>query len=397
MQYRKNKSGEEISILGYGCMRFTRKGNSIDIDKAEKEVMEAIEGGVNYLDTAYIYPGSEEAVGEILSRNDARSRVKIATKLPQYLISSRKSIDKYFAEQLRRLQTDYVDYYLMHMLTDIASWNKLKELGIEDWITKKKAEESIKNLGFSFHGNTEMFLKLLDAYDWDFCQIQYNYMDEFSQAGQKGLLAAAQKGIPVIIMEPLRGGKLVDLLPDKAKKWIDESPKGYSPAEWAFRWLWNQPEVTCVLSGMNTMDMVRENMRIASEVQADEFGEEDFVMIDRIKDEINRNIKVPCTGCAYCMPCPMGVDIPGTFRCYNEMYTERKSAGRVEYAQVIGLREKSAFATQCIGCGKCEQHCPQHIAIREELKKADKALRPFPYKIGIEVTRKYFMRKHKNK
>lgn len=397
MQYRKNKSGEDISILGYGCMRFTKKGNSIDIDKAEKEVMEAIEGGVNYLDTAYIYSGSEEAVGEILARNDARSRVKIATKLPQYLISSRKSIDRYFAEQLKRLRTDYVDYYLMHMLTDIASWNKLKELGIEDWIATKKAEGSIKNLGFSFHGNTEMFLKLLDAYDWDFCQIQYNYMDEFSQAGRKGLLAAAQKGIPVIIMEPLRGGKLVDLLPEKAKKWIDENPKRYSPAEWAFRWLWNQPEITCVLSGMNTIDMVQENMRIASDVQIGEFSDEDFAMIDRIKEEINHNIKVPCTGCAYCMPCPMGVDIPGTFRCYNEMYTENKSTGRFEYAQVIGLREKSAFASQCVECGKCEQHCPQHIAIREELKKADKELRPIPYKIGIEVARKYFMRKHKSK
>lgn len=397
MQYRKNKSGEDISILGYGCMRFTKKGNSIDIDKAEKEVMEAIEGGVNYLDTAYIYPGSEEAVGEILARNDARSRVKIATKLPQYLISSRKSIDRYFAEQLKRLRTDYVDYYLMHMLTDIASWNKLKELGIEDWIATKKAEGSIKNLGFSFHGNTEMFLKLLDAYDWDFCQIQYNYMDEFSQAGRKGLLAAAQKGIPVIIMEPLRGGKLVDLLPEKAKKWIDENPKRYSPAEWAFRWLWNQPEITCVLSGMNTIDMVQENMRIASDVQAGEFSDEDLAMIDKIKGEINHNIKVPCTGCAYCMPCPKGVDIPGTFRCYNEMYTENKSTGRFEYAQVIGLREKSAFASQCVECGKCEQHCPQHIAIREELKKADKELRPIPYKIGIEVARKYFMRKHKSK
>ncbi len=395
MQYRKSKMGEDISILGYGCMRFTRKGNAIDIDKAEKEVMEAIESGVNYLDTAYIYSGNEEAVGEILARNNARNRVNIATKLPQYLISSRKSIDKYFAEQLRRLQTDYIDYYLMHMLTDIASWNKLKELGIEDWIAQKKKEGSIKNLGFSFHGNTEMFIELLNAYDWDFCQIQYNYMDEVSQAGRKGLQAAAEKGIPVIIMEPLRGGKLVDLLPDKAKKWIKENEKGYSPAEWAFRWLWNQSEVTCVLSGMNSMDMVHENVRIASEVQINEFNDNDFAMIDKIKEELNKNIKVPCTGCAYCMPCPMGVDIPGTFRCYNEMYTESKSNGRFEYAQVIGLRKKPAYASQCVECGKCEQHCPQHIAIRDELKNADKALRPLPYRIGIEVARKFFMRKHR--
>lgn len=395
MQYRKNKKGEDISILGYGCMRFTKKGNSIDIDKAEKEVMAAIDSGVNYLDTAYIYTGSEEAVGEILARNNARDRVNIATKLPQYMITSRKAIDKYFDEELRRLQTDHIDYYLMHMLTDVASWNKLKDLGIEQWIDEKKAEGKIRHLGFSFHGNTEMFLKILDAYDWDFCQIQYNYMDEFSQAGRKGLLAAAEKGIPVIIMEPLRGGKLVDLLPEKAKKWIKENPKGYSPAEWAFRWLWNQPQVTCVLSGMNSMDMLNENVRIASEVKVDDFTEDDFAMIEKIKEEINHNIKVPCTGCAYCMPCPKGVDIPGTFRCYNEMYTENKGAGRFEYAQVISLRETPGFVSQCIECGKCEMHCPQHIAIRQELKKADKALRPLPYKIGEGLARRYFMRKHK--
>ena len=174
MQYRNDRYGQPISLLGYGCMRFTKKGNSIDIDKAEREVMAAIRGGVNYLDTAYIYPGSEAAVGEILRRNGCREQVYIATKLPQYYIKSNGAIDRYFEEQLKRLGTDYIDYYLMHMLTDVTAWNKLKELGIEEWIAKKKREGSIRNLGFSFHGNTEMFLQILDAYDWDFCQIQYN-------------------------------------------------------------------------------------------------------------------------------------------------------------------------------------------------------------------------------
>ena len=393
MQYRKNKTGEDVSILGYGCMRFSKKGNAIDIDKAEQEVMEAIHSGVNYLDTAYIYPGSEVALGEILARNGVREQVSIATKLPQYLIHSRQSIDKYFEEELKRLQTDYIDYYLMHMLTDIASWNKLKELGIEDWIDQQKASGKIRNIGFSFHGDTAMFLQILDAYDWDFCQIQYNYMDENTQAGRKGLMAAAEKGIPVIIMEPLRGGKLVNLLPEKAKKLIAAHPKKYTAAEWAFRWLWNQPQVTCVLSGMNSMDMVKENVRIASDAIEDSFDEADYAMIEDIKKEINAKMKVGCTGCAYCMPCPKGIDIPGTFRCYNEMYTEKKSVGRFEYAQVIGLRKESAFATQCVSCGKCESHCPQHIAIREELKNADQALRPLPYKVGIAVARKYFHRK----
>lgn len=393
MQYRKNKKGQDISILGYGCMRFTKNGNETDIDKAEKEVMNGIKSGINYFDTAYIYPGNEVALGEILARNNIREQVQIATKLPQYLIRSMDGVEKYFNEELKRLQTDYIDYYLMHMLTDVASWNKLRALGIEDWIARQKAAGRIHNIGFSFHGNTDMFLQILDAYDWDFCQIQYNYMDEDSQAGRKGLLAAAKKNIPVIIMEPLRGGKLVDMLPEKAKQLIAENPKGYSPAEWAFRWLWNQPQVTCVLSGMNTMQMVEENVKIASGVKENEFSDADYAMIEEIKEQINQKTKVPCTGCAYCMPCPMGVDIPGTFRCYNEMYTERKDVGRKEYFQVIGLRKQPAFVSQCIKCGKCEQHCPQHIAIREKLKEADKELLPLPYRIATRFAGKWIHRK----
>lgn len=387
MQYRKNRNGESISVLGYGCMRFTKKMNSIDIDKAEKEVMAAIEAGVNYLDTAYIYPGSEAAVGEILERNHCRDKVNIATKLPQYMVKTKESLDKYFNEELNRLRTDHVDYYLMHMLTDVASWEKLKRLGIEEWISNKKAEGKIRNIGFSFHGNTEMFLQILNAYDWDFCQIQYNYMDETSQAGRKGLQAAAEKGIPVIIMEPLRGGKLVDLLPDKAKKLIAAHPKKRTPAEWAFRWLWNQPEVTCVLSGMNSLEMVQENVRVASEVQVGEFTDEDLAMIEQIKQEINHNIKVGCTGCGYCLPCPKGVDIPGTFRCYNEMYTEGKNVGRFEYLQVTGIRKEVSDASKCVECGKCEQHCPQHIEIRKNLKQARKELQPPVIRLVLKIVR----------
>ena len=387
MQYRKNRQGEPISILGYGCMRFTKKGNSIDIDKAEKEVMAAIRGGVNYLDTAYIYPGSEVALGEILKRNHCREQVSIATKLPQYLIKSEAALDKYFNEQLSRLQTDYVDYYLMHMLTDIAAWEKLCKLGIKEWIVKKKEEGKIKNLGFSFHGNTEMFLQILDAYDWDFCQIQYNYMDEHSQAGRKGLQAAAEKNIPVIIMEPLRGGKLVDLLPEKVKKLIADNERKRTPAEWAFRWLWNQPEVTCVLSGMNSLAMVEENVQIASSAEAGAFTKEDFALIEAVKQEINSNIKVGCTGCSYCMPCPKGVDIPTAFRCYNRMYTENKKAGRFEYAQIVALQKEMSDMGRCIECGKCESHCPQHIEIRRELKEARKHLLPWYYVVIIKIAR----------
>lgn len=387
MQYREDKYHKPISILGYGCMRFTKKGGSIDLDKAEREVMTAIRSGVNYLDTAYLYPGSEAAVGKIIKKNNCRGQVSIATKLPQYLIKSGAAFDKYFNEQLERLQTDWIDYYLMHMLTDIAAWEKLCRLGVKEWIAQKKKEGKIRNIGFSFHGNTDMFLQILNAYDWDFCQIQYNYMDEHSQAGRKGLAAAADKGIPVIIMEPLRGGKLVELLPERAKKMIADSPRKWSPAEWAFRWLWNQPEVTCVLSGMNSVPMVEENVRVASRVQTGAFTEEDHALIGRIRNEIDSNIKVGCTGCGYCMPCPRGVDIPTAFRCYNRMYTENKGAGRFEYMQIVGLQKNMSDTGKCVECGKCEERCPQRIEIRKKLKEARKHLQPWYYRAGIRIVR----------
>lgn len=397
MQYRKDKNGNELSVLGFGCMRFTKKGGNIDIDKAEKEIMAAYAAGVNYFDTAYVYSGSEVAIGEIFERNNIREKIKIATKLPQYLISNRTALDKYFDEELKRLRSDYIDYYLMHHLTDVAMWEKLKAVGIEEWIDEKKKSGVIRNIGFSYHGNTDNFLKILNDYDWDFCQIQYNYLDEDTQAGVDGLKAAADKGIPVVIMEPLRGGKLVNMLPDGAKKAFKESSRGWTPAEWAFRWLYNQEAVTVVLSGMNSVEMVEENCKTASEALPGHLTEEDFKTLDVVKEKIRENEKVGCTGCRYCMPCPKGVDIPGTFRCYNAMYTESKREGRFEFAQTVGLTKEPAFASQCIECGKCEKHCPQNIPIRQKLKEADKALRPLPYKVGINIVRKFMFRKAKTK
>jgi uncharacterized protein len=382
MKYRKDKKGNKLSILGYGCMRFTKRNGNTDIDKAEKEVMEAINNGVNYFDTAYVYSGSEATLGEILKRNKCREKIYIATKLPHYLIKSKKSLEKHFNEQLRRLQTDYIDYYLMHMLTDVKTWERLKALGILEWLKEKVEKGQIRNVGFSYHGNTDTFIKLLDVYDWDFCQIQYNYLDEHSQAGRRGLEAASSKGLPVIIMEPLRGGRLVDLLPEKAKNIIKENSRKRTPAEWAFRWLWNQPEVTCVLSGMNSIEMVQENINVANNVTEGEFTEDDFDLIEQVKNEIKRNIKVGCTGCAYCMPCPKGVDIPGTFHSYNMMYAENKKNGRREYLMCTVLRKNPASASQCIECGKCEKHCPQHIEIRKELKNARRVLETPVYKIA---------------
>ena len=393
MQYRKDKNGNDLSILGYGCMRFTRKGSGIDIEKTEKELLTAYRAGVNYYDTAYIYPGSEAALGEILERNHIRDKVNIATKLPQYLIGNRPALDRYFGEELNRLRTDHGDYYLMHHLTDVAMWEKLKKVGILDWIREKKETGAIRNIGFSYHGNTENFLRILNDYDWDFCQIQYNYLDEVAQAGRAGLQAAAAKGIPVMIMEPLRGGKLVNMLPDAARKAMADSGRNWSPAEWGLRWLYNQPEVTVVLSGMNSTEMVEANCRTASEAQSGSLSEADLETLEKVKRAIREKEKVGCTGCRYCMPCPKGVDIPGIFRCWNAMYTESKSAGRTQFIQTVGLTREPAFASQCIRCGKCEQHCPQSIPIREKLQEADRALRPLPYKIAIQAARGFMFRK----
>lgn len=380
MQYRRDKKGKEISILGFGCMRFTRKGNGIDIDKAEQEVMTAIKAGVNYLDTAYVYSGSEAAVGEILQRNQCRENIYLATKLPHYLIKSIDGVEKMFQEELKRLKTDYIDYYLMHMLTDITTWEKLKKMGIVEWIEGKLASGAIRNIGFSYHGKTDMFKQLVDVYDWDFCQIQYNYMDENSQAGVEGLKYANEKGLPVIIMEPLRGGRLVNLLPESAKDLFAKDNKGRTPAELALKWLYNQPEVTCVLSGMNSMEMVQQNIKTAAESEVGCLDEDDIALIEQVKAEIEKSVKVGCTGCGYCMPCPKGVDIPGTFRCYNAMYSEGKSSGRRDYLQCTAFRKDTSSASQCIACGKCESHCPQHIEIRRELKNASKELETVSYK-----------------
>lgn len=385
MNYRQDRYGNNLSILGYGCMRFSRTGGKIDIDKAEQEIMAAFRGGVNYYDTAYVYAGSEAALGEILERNRIRGQVAIATKLPHYLIKTADSMEKYFREQLKRLRTDYVDYYLMHMLTDVKTWERLKGLGIVEWLEQKKKGGEIRQAGFSYHGNADMFCRLVDAYDWDFCQIQYNYMDENTQAGRRGLQYAAAKGLPVIIMEPLRGGKLVNNLPKEARALFENYPVKRSPAEWAFRWLWNQAEVTCVLSGMNSTEMVEQNVETASGAFAGELGTDEEEMLRKVVQAINARMKVGCTGCGYCMPCPRNVDIPGTFASYNRRYSEGKGAAFMEHFMCTALRGTSAAAANCIECGKCEQHCPQHIEIRKELKNARRQLEGPAYKIGRKI------------
>ena len=382
MRYRQLNNKDNLSALGFGCMRFPKKGNGFDVDEIEREIRYAIDSGVNYFDTAYLYPGNEEVFGRVLEKIGARDKINIATKMPNYFLKSPGEADRRFSEQLGRLRTDHVDYYLMHMLPDLETWEELRNRGIDKWLENKKKEGLIRRIGFSYHGSSEMFIKILHAYDWEFAQIQYNYLDENSQAGVRGLKEAASKGIPVIIMEPLRGGRLVNAIPEKAKEIIRTRTPNWSAAEFGLRWLWNQSEVTTVLSGMNSMDMVKENIRIASDMTEGSLTEDDMKTYADVIEEIESKIKVRCTGCGYCMPCPAGVDIPGCFSTYNTSYNEGYANGIREYFMCTAMKKETAMASQCKKCGKCEAHCPQGIKIREELVRVKRRFENPIFKLG---------------
>ncbi len=388
MKYRQDKYGNELSVLGFGCMRFSKKMGRINMEDAERQIMTAYNKGVNYFDTAFIYPGSEAAIGEIFEKNNIRDNIYIATKLPPQLMRSTEILDKLFNEQLKRLRTDHIDFFLFHMMADIKVWERLRSIGIEKWIESKRASGTIRQFGFSYHGNSDMFCRILDAYDWDMCLIQYNYMDEHTQAGRKGLYHAHEKGIPVMIMEPLRGGKLVNNLPAEAKTVFAEHPVQHTPAQWAFRWLYNQPEISVVLSGMNSDEMVEDNIKTASETEIGELTSADEAMLKKVVRAINAKMKVPCTGCGYCMPCPQKVNISGAFSAYNRSYSDSKFAGTKEYIKCTTAKD-CAPASACIGCGKCEQHCPQGIEIRKQLKAAENDLEGKVYKAAVSVIKTF--------
>ena len=390
MKYKELNNRDNLSSLGFGLMRLPKKGNGFDIPEIEREISYAIENGVTYFDTAYIYPGSEEVFGTVLEKIGARDKINIATKLPHYLIKDEEDLQKKFEEQLKRLRTDHVDYFLMHMLPDLTTWNSLVDRGVTGWIQKAKEEGLIRRIGFSFHGSSEQFIKILHAYSWDFCQIQYNYMDENSQAGRRGLNEAVSMGIPVIIMEPLRGGRLVNNIPDGAKKVMADSSHNWSCAEWGLKWLMDQPGVTTVLSGMNSLKMVQENIKIASETEVGSLTEDDFCTYEKIKAEIEAKIKVGCTGCGYCMPCPMGVDIPGCFRAYNVSYTDGYVNGFREYFMNTAMKKEKSMASQCVKCGQCEQKCPQGIKIRDELTNVKKRYENIVLKIALLFTDRFY-------
>lgn len=397
MQYRvDNRSGNKISALGFGCMRLPQTRGKIHLEKTEQLFLEAIDKGVNYFDTAYIYNGSEVAIGEIFEKNNLREKVFIATKLPLMLCKTTADFDKFFEAHLKRLRTDYIDYYFMHMLTSPEQWKGLCDLGIVEWIEGKKKKGQIKQVGFSFHGTREDFIQLVDVYDWDFCQIQYNYININYQAGITGLKYAASKGLPVFIMEPLLGGKLANSLPQKALDVMNKTVEKRTPVDWALRWIWNHEEVTMLLSGMNESAQIEENIQIAESALPGKMTEEENETIQKVIEVFNDSYKIPCTGCNYCMPCPQNIDIPGCFAAYNGSYSMKWSFGMMQYVTNSGAVSKTpSLASNCVKCGKCEKHCPQNIPIRNSLKEVSKRLEPFGFKTLLSIAR-FFMKKERN-
>ncbi|WP_026886226.1 aldo/keto reductase [Clostridium beijerinckii] len=378
MLYRAlGKINEKVSVLGFGCMRLPiidGDTTKIDEEKATKMIRHAIDEGVNYIDTAYPYHGtgmgsggeSEPFVGRAL-KDGYREKVNLATKLPSWAIKTREDMDKYLNEQLERLQTDRIDFYLVHALNK-GSWENLKKLGIDEFLNSAIKDGRIRYAGFSFHDKLEVFKEIVDYYDWSFCQIQYNYLDEDFQAGTEGLKYAADRGLGVVIMEPLRGGKIVRNLPDVVTDAFNKAEIKRSPAEWALRWVWNHPEVSVVLSGMNVMDNVTENIRVAGEALPNSLTEKELEIMDNVKKAFKERIKVNCTACEYCMPCPAGVNIPKNFTVYNEYNIFVTPATEKELKERYNGVASSERADKCVECGKCESHCPQAIKIREELK-----------------------------
>lgn len=379
MQYRKiPKTGDQISAIGYGCMRFPTKMGRIDEKKAEEQIRYAIDQGVNYFDTAYPYHGgaSESFLGKVFSDPELRAKVKIATKLPPWSVKTREDMDRILNEQLKKLNVDSIDYYLVHGIMSPDDWLRLKSLGIIAFLDSAKEKGLIKNVGFSFHSDINTFKEVVNDYDWAMCQIQYNYLDETNQAGTEGLKYAAERDIAVFVMEPLRGGNLAGKMPKDAQRIWDQSEMKKSPAEWALRWVWNHPEVTCVLSGMNVDEHIKENIKIAKEALPNHLSKDELERISKVRDVFVNLTKVPCTACAYCMPCPAGVNIPMCFEKYNSKSYFGGIEAKVMYLVQAGgvMGDKPTLASQCINCGKCEKHCPQHIEIRKELKNVTKDL-----------------------
>jgi predicted aldo/keto reductase-like oxidoreductase len=401
MLYREmGKTGDKVSVLGYGCMRFPKKHLAIDEARTERQLISAIERGVNYFDTAYLYPGSESVLGNTLAKG-YRNKVFVATKLPLPLVNSVKDMENILDTQLRRLKTDRIDYYLMHSVMTMDGWLRMKQLGVCDFIEKAQKAGKIRCIGFSYHGDRFQFNDIIDDHPWDFCQIQYNYLDEHFQAGVEGLRYAASKGLGVVVMEPLRGGLLVGKMPPEINAIWERAPVKRTPVEWALRWVWNQPEVSTVLSGMNEESHIDENIRIAEKAYPNSLSAAELAIIGEVKKTLSGMLKIGCTGCGYCMPCPAGVNIPACFSCYNSNFLFRDRTGEQNYLMLTTGGDSGApsYASLCRNCGKCESQCPQHLPIRNNLRMVSKEMERFYFRPLVSTVKGYYrlrrMFKHK--
>jgi predicted aldo/keto reductase-like oxidoreductase len=402
MLYRKNpKNGDELSILGFGCMRLPMKEDgTIDEERATSQVRYAIDHGVNYVDTAWPYhmEQSEPFLGRALA-DGYREKVKLATKLPSWMVKSREDMDHFLNFQLEKLKSDHIDYYLIHALVG-ALWDNVEKLGVADFLDKAKADGRIINAGFSFHGAGEDFKRIVDAYDWDFCQIQYNFLDGKNQAGTKGLEYAASKGLGVIIMEPLRGGMLASHVPPSVKEIWDEAPTKRTAAGWALRWVWNHPEVTVVLSGMNEETHIVENLTVADRAYPNSLTEAELQLVKRAERKYRELMKAGCTGCRYCMPCPEGVDIPVCFELNNGLHMSGNAdEAKFLYAAMLSgvlSAGKPKFASQCVQCGKCLEKCPQHLDIPTILESVVEELEGPDLVKRVAAAKQVFLEKEVN-
>ncbi len=368
MLYRKiPENGDELSILGFGCMRLPLKEGQIDEERAAQQVRYAIDCGVNYIDTAWPYHmgKSEPFLGQTLV-DGYREKVKLATKLPSWTVKSLEDMDRILNAQLERLRTDHIDYYLVHGLVGTL-WDKMEKLDVLGFLDKARSEGRIINAGFSFHGSVDDFKRIVDAYSWTFCQIQYNFLDEKNQAGTEGLKYAASKGLGVIIMEPLRGGKLTNPIPPAVQDIWNEASVKRTPAEWALRWIWNHPEVTVVLSGMNEESHIQENLKVADAAYPESLTEAELQLVKKVEQKYRELMKTGCTGCRYCTPCPAEVDIPSCFEIYDNFHLSgNEKEAKLMYAAKPGgiIRgDVSGYASQCVQCGQCIEKCPQHLDI----------------------------------
>lgn len=401
MIYREvPKNGDKLSVLGYGCMRLPVRMKSINEKLAEKQILYAMKQGVNYFDTAYPYHNgkSEPFLGKVLSKNGCRDEVKIATKLPHWMAQSKADMDRILDKQLAKLKTDRIDYYLIHALNG-ELWETARHNGVIAFMEDARKKGKIINAGFSFHGLAEDFNGIVDDYNWTFCQIQYNYLDTKNQAGTAGLEYAASKDMAVIVMEPLRGGNLAKTPPPSVRNIWDRADRKKTPVAWSLGWIWNHPEVTVILSGMNNDDHITENLALAEKAQPNAFSENDIQLVEEAAAEFRKVMKVGCTGCQYCMPCPAGVNIPSCFECYNSKHAFKDKGAKMMYIFQNGglVTDKVTMASMCVQCGECLEKCPQNLPIPDLLKDVEEDMEGFGTKQMIWLGRRIMKVRKKKK